>query len=149
MRALEFLETAEDLLRGSREADWRSSVSRAYYAVFNRLCEIFVENIEPRLLAPSGATRKPPHGFVKRCLLNSHDYDPQASQIGKKLDELRIKRNDADYDLASPLARSLAVETFDEARDLSVAIEDLSPIRIGQAVSEVLKVSPYGHPPAS
>ena len=35
MRWNEFLDTANRLVRGRTEGDWRSAVSRAYYAVFH------------------------------------------------------------------------------------------------------------------
>jgi hypothetical protein len=35
MNPLDFLEVADELIGGMREADWRSAVSRAYYAAFH------------------------------------------------------------------------------------------------------------------
>jgi|GEM_PF-4779796 len=42
MKGLEFLATADKLAHQSLESDWRSAVSRAYYAVFHHLREIFL-----------------------------------------------------------------------------------------------------------
>ena len=41
MDARNFLTTADQLAQGATEADWRSAVSRAYYAVFHVARRLF------------------------------------------------------------------------------------------------------------
>src|SRR5947209_2642605 len=81
----------DDLGTGVREVDWRSAVSRAYYAAFHtardllRRCGFVV----PR------ADRA--HAYLQMRLFNSGHLD--VSQAGNHLETLRRARNVADYDL--------------------------------------------------
>lgn len=42
MQASEFQDTAERLSQGTTEGDWRSAISRAYYAVFHHFLDFFL-----------------------------------------------------------------------------------------------------------
>src|SRR5712671_665398 len=91
MDGSEFLEVAWDLVTGEREADWRSAVSRAYYAVFH---------VARRLLFQCGFSvphADQAHAYVWRRLSNSGH--PDVDNAGQNLSYLRGVRNEADYDL--------------------------------------------------
>ena len=145
MDPLEFLETAKDLAGGKREADWRSSVSRAYYAIYNLFCDIFRSNVRQRLLADAGNKRRIAHDFIVRCLKNCSDED--VVDLGDMLNDLRKQRDDADYKLGKAFAPEGANEACSNAFSLCGDIGSLSATRIGSAVMSLLTVSPFGHHP--
>jgi len=83
------------------EAENRSSISRAYYAAYNRALE--------------KAPHRPTGGSRHRQLIDIFKQSPvpTESQIGRNLERLRDKRNDADYDtdLGGPEQCALKAET--------------------------------------
>jgi len=89
----EFLGVAARLSASSREADVRSSVSRAYYGAFHVAAQ-FLEDCGVRLPRSAAA-----HEKLRYCLQASGD----GAVIGaaNRLDSLRSARNRADYDLAN------------------------------------------------
>jgi uncharacterized protein (UPF0332 family) len=95
-----FLEVAEDLSAGSREADWRSAVSRAYYAGFHTARWLF-ERLGFEV--PRGDSA---HAYLWMRLANSGHPDVQ--NAGDQLNPLRNARNRADYDTDRPLPQPIA-----------------------------------------
>ena len=86
----DFLLLASRLAAGTTEADWRTAVSRAYYAAFH---------IARRLFADSGFTvprADRAHQYLVFRLSNSGESIVE--QAGRDLDTLRRLRNRADYD---------------------------------------------------
>lgn len=113
-----FLASAAALQNGPAEADWRSAVSRAYYAAFH----------EARMLFHSLGFRVPraeqAHAYLWLRLSNCGD--PQVRQAGTQLNHLRGQRNVADYDLALTVTQ----------RDASVHVQSaLRIVRILDAAS--------------
>jgi uncharacterized protein (UPF0332 family) len=102
MNPREFLDVAGDLAVGWREGDWRSAVSRAYYAVFHVARTLLRQ---AGFVVPQGEQA---HGYLWLRLSNSGHTDVQ--QTGTDLKELRRARNWADYDLDRPLAQDAAID---------------------------------------
>src|SRR5262245_31169502 len=102
MRPREFLELATQLAEGSRPAEHRSAISRAYYAVFNS-GEEFFERMGLRRVKGDY------HVILQRRLLNS--ADTELTRVGSRLSSLHAKRVLADYKLADK-----TVETGESAR---------------------------------
>lgn len=100
-----FLEVADDLSTGLREADWHSAISRAYYAAFHKGRRLLLHN---GFDAPRGEKA---HAYVWLRLYNSQHTDVRS--CGQKLNELRRIRNEADYDLHIPVSQ---IEGFDAVR---------------------------------
>src|SRR4051794_10116309 len=102
MNARDFLEVAWDWVGGTREAEWRSAASRAYYAAFH---------VARELLQGCGfdvpATEQA-HAYLWLRLSNANH--PDVTDAGSKLQELRAHRNWADYDLSRPFSQVFAVE---------------------------------------
>lgn len=144
MHPSEFLETAGDLSSGRREADWRSSISRSYYALFLALRELLLARV-PRRLLSSGGGRKLGHDFVVRCLKNCPD--PDVIEMGDMLAGLRIKRQDADYDLVVTIDRRSATVALADARRLEDEVDRVGAGRIASQVTRLLEVSPHGFRP--
>lgn len=96
----EFLDLAGELATGMREGDWRSAVSRAYYAAFH------VARLLQRcgFTVPSGEQA---HAYLWMRLSNAGRPDVQ--RIGSDLSNLRGVRNQADYVLERPFDNGTAV----------------------------------------
>ncbi len=101
MTPRDILDVADTLITGIKEGEWRSAVSRAYYAAFHAA---------RRLLAGCGFTvpqAEQAHGYVWLRLSNSGH--PDVVDAGKDLAHLRTMRNWADYDLDQPMDHSAAI----------------------------------------
>src|SRR5437868_13485604 len=108
MQGQEFLLTAENLSNGTRESDWRSAVSRAYYAVFHHFREFFL--LHGLNLGRSGQA----HFSLYTGLLNCGI--PAVQALGARVDKLRADRVEADYDLRKPSKQPGAKNAVSEAR---------------------------------
>ena len=99
MNPLDFLDVAGELAAGLREAEWRSALSRAYYATFH---------MARRLLQQGGfevpQTEKA-HGYLWLRLSNAGH--PDVCQAGLDLGNLRTVRNVADYDVDDDLVQDM------------------------------------------
>jgi uncharacterized protein (UPF0332 family) len=90
----DFLTLAFQLAAGTTEAEWRSAVSRAYYAAFH---------VARDLLTDLGFTvprADQAHEYLYRRLNNCGNVPVRQAAV--TLHELRRHRNRADYDLKAP-----------------------------------------------
>src|SRR5687767_792931 len=94
----DFLDVAFDLAGEFREADWRSAVSRAYYAAFH-VASDFMRQCGFNV--PQGEQA---HGHAWLRLANSQDAS--LAQAGQDLHHLRGRRNRADYDLGTAVSQN-------------------------------------------
>lgn len=92
----DFLTFAKTIHSHKDEAARRSSVSRAYFALFHHIKSIVDSVVPPRPRRKQGAEE---HIKYVRYLKESKIED--AIYVGGKLEDLREERNDADYDLKS------------------------------------------------
>ena len=90
MNFREYLTFAATIAGGEDEAEWRSAVSRAYYAVFHVSCD-WLRGLGFQVLRADRA-----HAYLWRRLSNSGDT--AIMNVGRSLNELRGRRNEADYD---------------------------------------------------
>lgn len=102
MNPEEFLATADELCEGTREADWRSAVSRAYYAAFHAA----------RNLLRECGFAVPRHGEAHAYLTDrlAHCGNPSLVLAARDLLVLRGQRNRADYDLDRPFHHADALD---------------------------------------
>jgi hypothetical protein len=110
MNPRDFLDVAGEWAAGSGEAEWRSAVSRAYYAA---------HHVARRLLRQCGFMPPPveqAHAYVWLRLANCGHRDVQ--QVGNDLNFLRRMRNWADYDLDQPFAHVLAIAQVQTAANI-------------------------------
>src|SRR5437899_2006118 len=101
MDGADFLHVADALATGATEADWRSAISRAYYAAFH---------VARRLLQQCGfhvpqADRA--HAYLWLRLSNASHLDVQTA--GLNLRHSRTLRNWADYDVDRSLDQAVAL----------------------------------------
>jgi uncharacterized protein (UPF0332 family) len=131
MNADEFLELAGEWCTGTREGEWRSAVSRAYFAVFH---------IARRLLQRIGfevAQGDRAHSYLWMRLANAGH--PDVIQAGNDLNYLRRIRNWADYDLDRVFPQPLAVAQVQVGDDLAQLLQGLltTPTVLAQIASVI------------
>jgi uncharacterized protein (UPF0332 family) len=144
MTGRDFLAVANALAAGPTEAEWRSAISRAYYAAFHTAREFL---IRLRFRVPAGEQA---HAYLWLRLSNTGD--PAADSIGRLLRDLRGRRNNADYDLGRPRSRANADDAVTDARDLIARMDAFvgtpaeTAVRDGMRAYEqnVLKVDSWG-----
>lgn len=134
MDATDFIQVAERLCRSSAEADFRTSVGRAYYGAFHCVCE-FLRKMGIRL--PVGPEV---HNKARWCIEQAGNQ--KLLLAARQLESLRRERNTADYDMRSTKFRRstpcvAALEKATGIRDIMNAIEG-EPIfpSISEAVRE-------------
>lgn len=120
---LEFLVLAEDLMQGGSEAEWRTAVSRGYYAVFLVARALFVD-LGFRVPRASRA-----HAYLWMRLSNTGV--PQVDAAGAALNDLQGERNTADYDIRLTLAQADALVLVQAARRVIQQLDDcrIEPLR--------------------
>lgn len=113
-----FLELADELSIGSRPADWRTAISRAYYAAFHKA---------RTLLRRSGfhvPDAERAHAYLWLRLHNSGH--PDVNNAGDHLNRLRIARNWADYDFDQPIDQAATISYVGIALDIVQLLHHLS-----------------------
>jgi uncharacterized protein (UPF0332 family) len=86
-----FLNLADDLAQRGSEADWRTAVSRAYYAAFHAARELL------SALGFQVPRASQAHGYLWKRLANCGD--PVITLAGNDLNHLQSERNRSDYDI--------------------------------------------------
>jgi len=121
--ALDLLDLAERWIVAPTEAEWRSAISRAYYAAFHDGRSLMREL---GFQVPRG---DPSHAYLWLRLSNSGE--PQVIGAGRELNMLRRDRNFADYDIDRDLDLPVAQSQMRAARRIiSVfAAARVEPIR--------------------
>ena len=128
MTGREFLTLAKRLAGAGTEADWRTAISRAYYAAFH----VAREMLEDLRFTVPRAERA--HIYLSRRLANSGHS--QTQQAGTDLNALRGDRNHADYDLHRPVTAPLAALHVRFVRFLDAAGQE--PVR--SQVTDTMKI---------
>jgi uncharacterized protein (UPF0332 family) len=111
----DFLLLATRLASGTTEADWRTAVSRAYYAAFHVARSLFA-NLNFTVPRADRA-----HQYLVFRLSNSGE--PSVEQAGRDLETLRRLRNRADYDEAPGLTAPQAVAAVQLAEGIVQALD--------------------------
>jgi len=131
MNPRDFLDVASDWATGSREAEWRSAASRAYFAVFHVAQQLLQRC---GFVVPNGDQA---HAYLWLRLANSGRPDIQ--RVGNDLNALRRRRNQADYDLDQFFDSIVAVDCVQSAIGMIRDLEDLqtTPAILAQVVSAI------------
>lgn len=118
MNPHDFLDLASELVGGSREVDWRSGVSRAYYAAFHTARLLFHEC---GFAVPQSDRA---HAYLWMRLMNCGH--PLLESTGDALQQLRRNRNRADYFLDQPYLEADAIREFNLAYDVVRLLEQVA-----------------------
>ena len=106
----DFLSLAARLATEATEADWRSAISRAYYAAFHATRHLLADL---NFTVPR-ADRA--HQYLIFRLSNCSE--PIVEQAGRDLETLRRLRNRADYDEAPSVTQPQAIAAVRRAEDV-------------------------------
>jgi hypothetical protein len=133
MNPRDFLDVANDLATGIREADWRSAVSRAYYAAFH---------VARQLLKQCGFAvprADQAHAYVWLRLSNSGH--PAVRKAGADLGYLRSDRNGADYDLDHPFLQQVAIGDVQTADDIIKLLDQVPTLpHVQQQITDAIRI---------
>lgn len=128
----EYLDLARALNAGSREAEWRSAVSRAYYAAFHVAGELLVQ---VGFAVPRGEQA---HGYLWLRLSNCGD--PNVVIAGRNLQHLRRERNRADYDGFRPFHAATARNLVPIAEDVIQVLDSARKEPIRTDITNAMKI---------
>jgi uncharacterized protein (UPF0332 family) len=137
MDAKDFLKIAKKLLKYNSEANWRTSIGRSYYAIFNYLKQ------ECRALSLHISSGSAGHGELKNYLQNCGIDD--VVDIGSKIGDLYSQRIIADYKLGEEIKQNTAKLMFEKAQDISKRFPSIDKPSFKAGVEKyiaVLKNSP-------
>src|SRR5206468_1835863 len=123
--------TARRLAGGSDESDWRSAVSRAYYAAFHTARDLLADL---RFRVPR-ADRA--HDYLYRRLNNCGEQRVQ--DAATLLTDLRRRRNRADYDMHPPCLAGDAGDAVVDAEQILQTLDTLTQPELTQ-ITAAMKV---------
>jgi uncharacterized protein (UPF0332 family) len=123
MNFRDYLPLARSLVTGSTEAEWRTAISRAYYAAFHVARDLLIA------LGFQVPRADRAHGYLWIRLANSGEAAVQMA--GNRLNALRGQRNRADYDQRSSIPVATATNDVQAAEDIIRALDAaaVDPIR--------------------
>ncbi|MDP1551439.1 MAG: hypothetical protein Q8M06_00300 [Methanobacteriaceae archaeon] len=116
----EFLELADNIKDIGDEASLRSSISRAYYASHGASKNYLRDKCYHGILR---AHRPENHSYVIEKLRD--DPDKLKNDIGNKLQRLRIKRNQADYDDVVKRIHDVSMFSLSDAKKIRANLFEL------------------------
>jgi hypothetical protein len=127
----EFLRVAAEWATGTCEAEWRSAVSRAYYAAYHVGRQVLTRAGFAIPEGPAG------HGAVWLRLANAGQLD--IANAGNALRLLRMFRNRADYELGTPFLQKLAISQTEAAQNIVQILDQLAqtPAVLAQVVAAI------------
>ena len=137
MNPAEFLHTAQDLTNGTRESDYRSSISRSYYAVFLSLREFLDQNGLKKTKSPNLQA----HEFVEQCL--EWCEIKAGIKVATILNQLKKHRKFSDYDLHIAISQQDSSDVFQKAHkaisDFSIAVSEMPDDDLGMLIENAKK----------
>ena len=119
MNGRDFLDTARHLAGRNGEADRRSAVSRAYYAVFHAARDLLTAL---RFQTPRADKA---HNYLYVRLNNCGER--RVEDAAFRLDNLRGLRNQADYDVRRPLLPNAPADAVADADAILQVLGSLTP----------------------
>ena len=127
-----FLAQARRLSTLANEEDWRTAVSRAYYAVFHVACDLMTDL---GFTVPQGDRA---HGYLWLRLENSGEMATE--RAGAELKSMRGRRNMADYDLRRSVSASMAVNAIRWAESIIQSLDAAALPPIRRQITTAMKV---------
>jgi uncharacterized protein (UPF0332 family) len=123
MDARKFLDLARRMAASGAEEEWRTATSRAYYSAFHVACGLMAD------LGFTVPKAEQAHAYLWLRLQNSGHAT--VAMAGRDLNDLRRRRNTADYDLGRPIRAVLAHAAVIEAESIILALDAgaVEPVR--------------------
>jgi uncharacterized protein (UPF0332 family) len=128
----EYLKLATTLAAGTGEAEWRSAISRAYYAAFHVARELLM-SLGFRVPRADRA-----HSYLWLRFANAGAANVKIA--GNRLNDLRSQRNRADYDSHSSLLQATAVNEVKNAEDIIQALDAAAVEPARTQITDAMKV---------
>lgn len=128
----DFLKLADIWIRGGTEAEWRSAVSRAYYAVFHEARRL-LRDLKFRVPRADVA-----HAYLWMRLANCGNAALQMA--GNDLNTLRRERNRADYDVELAFDQTQARLQIQAARRIVQTLDTARAEPTRTQITDVMKV---------
>jgi uncharacterized protein (UPF0332 family) len=128
----DFLTSSKKLAAMPGEADWRSAISRAYYAAFHAARRLLTD------LSFTVPRADRAHGYLMLRLQNCGV--PVIQKAGADLSTFRGKRNVADYDIHHTITAALAQMLVRHAEDLLVIFEGAAHEPTRTAIADAMKI---------
>jgi uncharacterized protein (UPF0332 family) len=135
MNGRDFLDTARHLSGRNGEADRRSAVSRAYYAVFHASRDLLTAL---RFQTPRADKA---HNYLYVRLNNCGER--RVEDAAFRLDNLRGARNQADYDVHRPLPPNAPADAIADAEIILQTLDNLSSTE-RMRITDTIKVYEQG-----
>src|SRR5260370_26393957 len=127
MLSSEFQDTAERLVHGATEGDWRSGISRGYYAVFHFFREFLL--LHSLNIGRGGQAHFNLYTGLWNCGF------PTVAATARKINDLRLKRVSADYEFRQWMGQPYALSAVQAARAIVGDFQaNLATIPPGQVV---------------
>ncbi len=128
----DYLRLAVTLAVGSTEAEWRSAVSRAYYAAFHVARDLLF-GLGFRVPQADRA-----HAYLWLRLANAGVADVRLA--GNRLNALRGQRNWADYSSRSSLTAATAANEVKNAEDIILALDAAAVEPVRTHITDAMRV---------
>jgi uncharacterized protein (UPF0332 family) len=128
----DYLALATTLAAGTSEAEWRSAISRAYYAAFHVARELLLSLGFRVPQAERG------HSYLWLRLANAGVADVRIA--GNRLNALRGQRNRADYASHPSVPQATAANEVKNAEDIIQALDAAAVEPIRTQITDALKV---------
>lgn len=141
-----FLDSARLLkCKGTHEADYRSAISRAYYACFLTARTIAFANCSPNARHAAGKTREKDIRHMDLRTYFKENPNTDIKNLGDDLAGLCGNRVNADYVMSRSVSAGDANDAINEADALLEAISNFQESEIGNAMEQYIhRVSARG-----
>lgn len=132
MNFRDYLALARALASGTTEAEWRSAVSRAYYAAFH-VARLLLLGLRFRVPQADRA-----HGYLRLRLSNAGHAATMTA--GSRLLLLRRQRNWADYDDRRIITKAEAIQNVQEAEEIIRALDAATIDPVRTQITDAMKI---------
>lgn len=142
MNPEDFLITSLDLLQqNKREADLRTCISRAYYAIHLLLGNAVRAGLPLSLLQASGLGGKNQMGHEKLISALGASGNPKIKTMGALLHNLRLARIHADYVMSRTVSHASAKSEYENACNLRDDLQQFGLANLGRILKQELEAA--------
>jgi uncharacterized protein (UPF0332 family) len=129
-----FLDIAQQFQASNSEAERRTSIGRSYYTLFNILRQsLFSRGVR---FSSSGADHRQLVDYLTQC------RNQEAARIGGILKDLRVQRNQADYDMNITIDTNQSQLAYRRAQDAVDRFNALSQTDLQTIITHIQALPP-------